>query len=182
MADDYEEVGLDLVHLTTYLELLAPTRTLGSTHVRRFRWTGPTDDWFDTRTNHVAYPTFRTLLESEAARSALPQILDPSPFPLGTPPDFDGVAGGPLLLDGELAALLVRGGAYERFRGTHREAKAIAVAAARDLIDDRYEDFEVFHSYRAWSPWFFDNAWDQTWLLVDRRDAEVTLICTTDTD
>lgn len=47
---------------------------------------------------------------------------------------------------------------------------------------DRLEDVEVFHSYKPWSRWFYDVAWDSTWLLVDRRFQVVTILAVTDTD
>lgn len=182
MSDRYKQVSVDGPGLTEFLEALAPTRVQGGTHIRRFRWTGGPDSWFCGGSNLHAYENFRTLLESKAARKAMPQVLEPSPFPVGSPPAFHGLAGGALGLDGDLATLLVLGGAYERFRGPQREAKRLACRAADNLIQDRYEDFSVYFSDEAWSPWFYDVAWDQTWILVDRRHAEATVIVTTDTD
>jgi hypothetical protein len=182
MKDEYREVEVNDSGLSEFLRLLATTRANGNTYVHRFRWMGDRTDWFRTGTNLSAFETFRGLLESEAARKAMPDILEPSPFPTSRPPNFAQVPGGVLGLDGDLAALLVLGGAYERFRGPHRAAKDIAREAVHDLIEDRYEDFLLYHSEEPWSSWFFDVAWDQTWILVDKREAEVTVICTTDTD
>ena len=84
--------------------------------------------------------------------------------------------------DGDLAALLVIGGAYRRFRGDWRTAKAVALRAADELLDGRLEDFAIFYSEEAWSPWFFDVAWDESWILLDEGHAEATIIVTTDTD
>lgn len=182
VKDRYQEISVDGPGLTEFLRALEPTRVNGGTHIHRFRWMGSPDDWFRGGTNLQAYENFRTLLESGAARTAMPEVLEPSPFPTGSPPDFPGVAGGALGLDGDLATLLVLGGAYERFRGPQREAKQLARRAVEDLIQDRYEDFSVYCSDEPWSPWFYDVAWDQTWFLVDRRKAEVTVIATTDTD
>lgn len=182
VKDRYEQVSVGGPGLAEFLEALAPTRINGGTHVHRFRWVGSADEWFGGGSNLHAYENFRALLESSAARKAMSEILTPSPFPTGTPPDFPGVAGGALGLDGDLATLLVLGGAYERFRGPQREAKQLARRAADELIQNRYEDFTVYYSDAPWSPWFHDIAWDQTWFLVDRRHAEVTVIITTDTD
>ena len=37
-------------------------------------------------------------------------------------------------------------------------------------------------SYTAWSPWFYDVAWDTTWIGVDVGFGRVWLLCVTDTD
>ena len=182
VTDSYREVEVTGDGLTGFLGALATTRVNGNTFVRRFRWTGDRDDWWVMANNLQAYETWRRLFESEAARTAMPEVLEPSPFPSGKPPNFAMVSGGVLGLDGELAALLVLGGAYERFSGPHWMAKDIARRAEHDLVEDRYEDFSLYHSDEPWSPWFFDVAWDRTWILVDRRKAQVTVICTTDTD
>lgn len=69
-----------------YLRLLAQTRTEHNTKLRRFAWTGPAAGWFDTATNLTTNESFRSLLESDAARTAMPETLEPSPFPSGTHP------------------------------------------------------------------------------------------------
>jgi hypothetical protein len=178
----YCEIPVAGPGLTEYLRILATTRPVENTVVHRFRWLGDRIDWFKTTSNLDTYATFRQLLESAAAQRAMPKLLVPSPFPNGSPPEFYEVGGGALDLDGVLAKLLVLGGAYERFQGPHVEAKALAAAAVYDLIQDRYEDFSLYYSDHAWSPWFFYIAWDLTFILVDRRQAEVTIIATTDTD
>lgn len=140
------------------------------------------DDWFGTRTKLEEYATFRELLDSDAVRTTLSDLLVAHPFPVGHPPEFDESWTGTLTLDGEFAATLVHGGAYKSFAASAREAKLIGLAAVADLVQDRHEDFRVFGSYEAWTPWFHDIAWDRTWILADRRGKEVTLICKTDTD
>jgi hypothetical protein len=37
------------------------------------------------------------------------------------------------------------------------------------LFGDRFIEVEVFRSFAAWSPWFYDVAWDQTWIIIDKR-------------
>lgn len=178
----YVEVAVEGEGIEEFQRALAATHVNGGVQVRRFRWEGDKGDWFNVNTNLTMHETFRTLLESNAARQALPDVLVPSPFPIGSPPDFWPVAGGALRLEGDLATALALGGAYKRHPGTDRDAKDLARRAERDLIGDRYEDFRLFASDAPWSPWFFDVAWDQTWILVDRGRAEVTIICATDTD
>jgi hypothetical protein len=58
----------------------------------------------------------------------------------------------------------------------------MATAATDALMCGRFEDFRVDVSHDAWTPWFFDGAWDATYVLTDMRNAEVTVLCLTDTD
>jgi hypothetical protein len=76
----------------------------------------------------------------------------------------------------------VHGGAYEKFTGTSVEAKQLGSAFVDAVVGARHEQFHVYLSHRAWSPWFFDLAWDSTYLLVDDADKAITLLCITDTD
>ncbi len=140
------------------------------------------DQWFRAPTILEQDASFRELLDSDALRQALPELRVPTPYPLASPPRFVGGWGGSLTLDGELALVLVHGGAYTRYSGTAAQAKALAREAVDELVQDRHEDFDVYSSEEPWTPWFFDVAWDQTWFLVDRRRLEVTVLCMTDTD
>ena len=55
-------------------------------------------------------------------------------------------------------------------------------AAARALICDRFDDILVYETRRAWSPFFHDVAWDFSWVVVDKRERLLHLLCATDTD
>lgn len=87
-----------------------------------------------------------------------------------------------LHLDGDLALALVQGGAYARFAGPWVEAKRLAQDVCQELFGDRFEDVRVDRSDAAWSPWFHGVAWDQSWVVTDKRHQRMTLICLTDTD
>jgi hypothetical protein len=167
-------------------ELLGVWRSVlanGGVLLTRVRWTGPrTDEWFRTSAKVFEYESFRCLLDSAAVRTALPELRIPEPYPISSPPEFPQNPPGTLTLDGEIAGNVVAGGAYERFRGTAKEAKQLATAAVSELTQDRHEDFNVFVSFEPWTPWFYDVAWDCTWIMVDRRLREATLLVATDTD
>jgi hypothetical protein len=180
----YSHVPVGGTGLDQYLQALAPTRANGGTVVCRLKATGMAEPsrWFSTATFADEHEAFRGLLTSDAAGSAMPDVVVGEVFPPGQPPVFHQVTSGALLLEGELAGMLSRGGAYVPYAGTDAEAKQLAAAAARDLLQDRYEDFRVFFSDVPWTSWFFDIAWDVTWLLVDDANHEVTIIVSTDTD
>jgi hypothetical protein len=89
--------------------------------------------WFVSRNRFDEYELFRLLFDSDAFREALPA--------LAVPQNLDRVAAGleeqwagSLMLDGAWAGLIVDGGAYERFRGTAREAKELAAGAVNALV------------------------------------------------
>jgi hypothetical protein len=167
-------------------ELLDVWRSLfanGGVLLARLRWMGAlTDDWFRTSAKVHEYESFRSLFGSPGLRNALPELAVPEPFPISSPPEFPQSYGDLLTLDGEIATNLVRGGAYRRFSGPATEAKRIASAAVAEWTQDRFEDFQVFGSDAPWTPWFYDVAWDHTWILIDRCNREATVLCATDTD
>jgi hypothetical protein len=136
--------------------------------------------WFMSRNRLDEYGFFDHFLNAPDVRQALPQLgleqVDAEHA------EFTQTFAGTMTLDGELAATLVRGGAYEKYSGRAAEAKRITGAFVAFLIEDRHEDCEVYRSARAWSPWFFDVAWDTTWIIIDNRRMELTLMCVTDTD
>lgn len=86
------------------------------------------------------------------------------------------------MLDGILATIIVNGGAYKAFQRPSAQAKQLADAAVADLTGRRYEDFRLDRTFAPWTPWVFDVAWDHALVLTDYKNAEMTVICITDTD
>ncbi|MCF4121739.1 hypothetical protein L1785_12170 [Antribacter sp. KLBMP9083] len=137
--------------------------------------------WFTTRNRHDEYGLHSQLLDSAVVRTDLAELEIPAALdriPAGLKEEWAGA----LTLDGTLAALIVQGGPYDRFRGTAAQAKELASAAVHSLVGDRYEDFRVDYSGTAWTPWFWDETWDHTYVITDNGRAEVTVLCLTDTD
>ena len=88
----------------------------------------------------------------------------------------------PYVLGGELAWILVGGGAYKQFKGQGNEAKKIGEEAAAELIDDNYDQVLVYHSGSAWCSFFYDVAWDHSFVVFDQRRHLIHVILATDTD
>lgn len=134
--------------------------------------------WFGSRNRLDEIDFFDRFLSSSAVSSALPALK------IGEPAFSEAAfePGSALTLDGEIARTLVQGGAYERFAGTAREAKEIARRFCDAMFGDRFDDLQIYRSYKPWSQWFFDVAWDVTWLGFDKRYVKVWLLCVTDTD
>ncbi len=85
-------------------------------------------------------------------------------------------------VDGELARLLKTGGAYREFGESGKMAKEIAQEFCKLLFDERYEEVQVYENHRAWSKWFFNVAWDATFVWIDHRKQRLSILCATDTD
>lgn len=135
-----------------------------------------TAHWFLSRNRFEEYGFVEQLLRSDAFAESLPDFVPVDPS------DEDFSESSPLLLDEELAGALVWGGAYGRFDGPQAEAKRLGIEVSEELIGGRYEEFRVDRSFVAWSDWFGAVAWDKTWLITDKRQRRVTLICLTDED
>lgn len=122
------------------------------------------------------------VLTSEAANEACPA--------LDTRGGFGGADGSPafewshaLTTAGHVAWLLVRGGAYGEFDGSHAEAKALGEGFVDDLFGDRYEDVAVRRTTDRWSDWFATVPhWDETLVCCDVAETRVWVLLFTDTD
>jgi hypothetical protein len=127
--------------------------------------------WFAARNRLDEYGFFPHFLGSSAVRSVIsvPKRL-PEDLKIAWPP------GGAFAVDGDIAALLWAGGCYQKFQGRPVDAKRLGAAFAADLIGDRYDDFRL-----AWSDFFFGFG-DNTWILVDKATAQITLLCQTVVD
>lgn len=169
--------------LGAYLAEVARTHANGGYLLGQWRAVEYSDvaQWFISRNRLDEYELFRLLFTSDIVRRTLPDLAVPAT--LGS--DVGGLqqhAAGALVLDGLWAHLITGGGAYHRFAGTAREAKTLAAAAVDALVGGRFEDFRVDITHDAWTPWFHDVAWDSTYVLTDLRNAQITVLCITDTD
>ena len=134
-------------------------------------------DWFVSRNRLDEISFLGHLLASPALAAALPDV--PAKMPL-VPIKFEWTT--PYILDGELAGTLKSGGAYKSFDGPGIEAKRIAFAACDRLFGNRYEDLLLYRTLTVWSDWFYNVAWDSTWIGVDKSDRTAWILCITDTD
>ncbi|MEV6239846.1 hypothetical protein [Lentzea sp. NPDC051838] len=167
--------------LEPLLRQLAATHVNGGYLLARFRAVAYPDAtaWYLSRNRFADYHFLRFFFSDAVVREGLRDLKIPEKPDDGS---FEEQWAGSLCLDGLLAGLIVNGGAYKAFDGPAREAKAIATAAVEALTQNRFEDFRVDISHAPWTPWFHDIAWDITYVLTDLANAEVTVLCVTDTD
>jgi hypothetical protein len=162
-----------------YLQALRGVNVNGGALYARFQVEGNEDfNWFATRNRWDEIAFFSRFFLHPVVTSTLPDVTKGASFDESVAFEW----GSSLTLDGELARSLVIGGAYKRFEGAAREAKALGIRAADALFGDRYLDIETFRCWNAWSPWFHDVAWDSTLVLIDRRLQAISVLVSTDTD
>lgn len=88
----------------------------------------------------------------------------------------------PLSLDGELAIAVRWGGAYTVNDQPMSFAKELGRKFCAELFNDQYENMVVFRSTQAWSSWFFEIAWDYSWIFFDKGTRQIHVMFGTDTD
>lgn len=121
---------------------------------------------------------FSGLLRSATIRADLPMLKIPERFE--SPPTFRVTSS--LSFEGDLANAIHVGGAYTTDAVSAREAKRLSSGFCAALFGDRLDEIGLYSSYDAWTPWFFNVAWDASWFGVDLRDRTCWLLCKTDTD
>lgn len=117
---------------------------------------------FTHKPNHIY---FETLLSSIDIVKALPELKIAKPF-------YDGVLFNrvsPFILDGIIADILSNGGLYQKFLGTPRQAKELALNLCEYIFEGRYTDLVVFSTLQPWTEWFYGVIWDYTWIIFDKQ-------------
>lgn len=161
-----------------FLDQVREVYANGGARFARFKIaTDPRLDWYASRNRLEEISFADHLLNSTALANAFPELKARTPL---EPIKWEWTT--PYILDGEFAGTLTAGGAYLAFKGPGREAKRIGHEACRQLFDHRYEDILLYRTFSRWSDWFFDVAWDSTWLGVDKAERTAWLLCITDTD
>ena len=138
---------------------------------------GPAFHWFLSRNrlDEIEFPEH--FLKSPVVTDALRKFCKE---PVADSFGFEW--GSAFTLAGEVAQTLAQGGAYIKHEGGAGEAFTIADNFRRSLFSDRFDEIRVVKSFKPWSAWFYDVAWDRTWLVVDKRHSKVSLLAVTDTD
>ncbi len=116
-------------------------------------------------------------LRAPAVHAAFPELAVSSCKAL--PPPYRSI--GTFEFEGALTQALVAGGAYGG-----RVPEEAARQLSRDFVDccfdDRRLSVAVFCIHGAWTNWFYDVAWDGTYLCLDLVGASWTCLLYTDTD
>jgi hypothetical protein len=180
---DWIPVPINSRAVDEYLSQVRSTHVNGDCLIGRWRAAryGDVTAWFAARNRLEEYEMHRVLFDNSVVREQLSALQIPTRLDR-VPGALREVPGGALALDGILAMILVQGGAYRSFQGPAAQAKRLADSAVADLTGRRYEDFRLDRTHEPWTHWFFDVAWDDTLVLTDFRNAEMVVLCVTDTD
>jgi hypothetical protein len=164
--------------LNELLTELRATHVNGGAFFARFSFCDdPVIRFFISRNNFQGIGFFERFLTSSALRETLPALKPPASL---DSTEWDWWS--PYLLGGDWARILMAGGAYKKYQKGGSSAKHLGERVCADLFGDRFEEVEVFRSTEPWSDWFFDVAWDLTWIGVDKRHLKIWMLCLTDTD
>lgn len=88
----------------------------------------------------------------------------------------------PFVTLGRLGHMLVAGGAYRKFGGSDRELFDLLRRFSDVAFGGRSAGVYTWVSYKPWSKWFFDIAWDASFFWFKPDDGVVTVLLVTDTD
>lgn len=87
-----------------------------------------------------------------------------------------------LMLDGEIAAAIGWGGAYSTGDKPLSLLKELGRKFCAEMFGERYENMMAFRSTRPWSSWFFNVAWDYSWIFFDNGSKKTHVLFGTDTN
>jgi len=119
-----------------------------------------------------------TFLANRSVREAVHELE--IPLPLGVLPEFNCYSG--YEFEGAITRLLLIGGAYTGSSLSEDSARAMSRAFVDALVGEHRGTAIVYHLKDAWTPWFYDIAWDSTFLVNVPPLRRVAVFCTTDTD
>lgn len=83
-------------------------------------------------------------------------------------------------LAGRLARHLYHGGPHSLGSFDARDALNQAQEFVDLIIQNRYEEVSMFCFDIDWADWFYGEYWDMTYLLYDRAQRQIWLLCLTD--
>jgi len=166
-----------------YLTELRRVYPCGGAFLARFKVDGGRHlDWFVSRNHLAGISFFSRFLMHPVVTHALPEPTRDATFKESFNKSFAAEWPSSLTLDGELARVIVTGGAYLKFEGPARDAKRLGARVCNELFGDRFLDVVVYGSRTSWSPWFLMEMFNATYFIVDRREQVVAILVATDED
>ena len=121
------------------------------------------------------YP-YECVLRSSSLRTQVPELnisIAPSELSMA----YISTLG----MEGELAYALLSGGAYTQGLPIE-QARALARNLMESIVGDAWMRLPVARVDGPWCQWFFDIAWDHTFICRDEAMRRIWIVCLTDTD
>lgn len=171
-------ISVEAEPYSSCLQLLRESHVNGGAHLVAFDIApDPIFHWFASRNRLTEHGLIDSILAHPLIRATLPDLAIPESN-VNSGLDLVNSFG----LDGKLAASLHYGGAYWSREGNGRAANQLALEVCDAMFDRRFAEISVYESYSAWTPWFFEVAWDSTTVILDRRLRRLWILVITDTD
>lgn len=174
----YDVVAVEDARLSAVVQAVQATHVNGRALLRVFR---PTDAAaFDVAAQTDLQGVdhwLRCFLESPSVRAAVPELRMPDALP--QLPKHTWYGG--FEFEGAITHLLLSGGAYER----PAFGEDVARRMSRDFVDALSGDRQhtsVWRIDESWTDWFYDVAWDRTFVVQQLQARRWGLLCVTDTD
>ena len=142
----------------------------------------PREEWKYT----LAYRTdlggvdhwLRSFLQAQTVREAVRELQIPPEIP--NLPKYTGYGG--FEFEGAITQLLLRGGAYGQLDLSEDAARHLSRDFVNALTDSQPSNIFVIRIDEPWTDWFYDVAWDSTFVVMDSVAMRWTLLGVTDTD
>ena len=135
-------------------------------------------DWYVARNDLQGLLFFHKFWHTPTPARVLSELRVPASY--ANDPRFQSTSS--FTFAGEIVSQLYHGGAYHESHGSGAEEMLLAERSAHELIQNRFSEVLVFVNHTAWTDFFFDIAWDGTWILLDKRDRAIHILAATDTD
>ena len=135
-------------------------------------------DWYLSRNDPRGLLLFHRFWHASTPKTVLAELKVPKEYE--NDPSFQ--EGSSFTFAGELASRLYQGGAYHRSSGTGAEDMRMGEGSAQELIQGRFSEVLVYVNHAPWTDFFFDIFWDGTWILLDKGERVLHVLCATDTD
>jgi hypothetical protein len=171
----YAEQPLADARLTAYLEALRQIYANGRVLLRCFQ---PTDTAAFHSASHYGLRgldhVLSAFLGAPTIQVYLSELHIPSPLKLPAYQCYSAYE-----MEGALTVALLQGGAYHKFLGPEDEARQLS----REFVAAIGRDHtQVFKIEGAWTDWFYDIAWDLSFVILDAGHMRWWILCMTDTD
>ena len=178
-AIDFERIPARYSAVERFLSEIRPLYANGRVEHAAFRIPEhPVFDWYASRNQYHEMGFFERFWGLAGPTSFIEHDLSDLNF-------FDhGIFGflSPFQFGGALAWMLSSGGPYRQFSRGGTEAKRIGEEAAVEMLSGDYDQTLIYQSGTAWSDYFFEVAWDHTYVTLDRTRKIAHVILATDTD
>lgn len=172
------DIGTLDSRLAAVVDNLNHTHGNGGARAAQFRLEAhPAIRWFLVRNRLTEVDFFRKFFQHDVVHRRLM-----APSASYTDGDLGFSLDEPFVASGRLAQIISNGGAYRRFEGCDADVLVLVHDFMQATFENRYSEARTYLSWKPWSSWFQDVAWDASFFWLDPRTGTTTVLVVTDTD